>query len=263
MSLSRSILIFQLFFLSLVLFGQSFVDVESGGLTYTMVDREGVETLYDIRVDDFRIAATEVTVAQWREFTRETGLDFPWKHHYAGDISELSPGENCPIQLVRIEEALYYCNWLSRKEGLQMVYLQNGIRIIRDEDADGYRLPTTEEWDYAARGGRFTHGYIYAGSDNPEEVAWINLPVEEGTKPVGTKAPNELGIYDMSGNIREWTWPEAGIPYPPEGSHESVHLRGGGWTSKGKIARLDYDRVEWVFQWSCNGFRLARNAAGR
>jgi len=246
-------------FMPAVLPAQAFIGVEGGGMTYTLITDEK-EDIRDIWVDDFQLSVIEVTVAQWREFTTDTGMDFPWEHHYVGYISEISPQETCPIQLVRIEEAVSFCNWLSKRNGLQMVYLQNGIRIIRDKNADGYRIPTTIEWDYAARGGRLSHGYIYAGSNNPEEVAWYNLTLEEGTKPVGTKSPNELGIYDMTGNIREWTWPEKGIPYRTSESDEKINIRGGGWVSSLDMIRLDFNRFERVYQWSVNGFRLAKNA---
>jgi len=246
-------------FMPAVLPAQTFIGVEGGGMTYTLIT-DGKEDVRDIWVEDFQLSATEVTVAQWRDFTIATGMDFPWEHHYVGYISEISPQETCPIQLVRIEEAVYFCNWMSQREGLRMVYLQNGIRITRDENADGYRIPTTEEWDYAARGGRLSHGYLYAGSNNPDEVAWYNFTLEEGTKPVGTKAPNELGLYDMSGNIREWTWPEKGIPYNTNDSDEILNIRGGGWVSSLEMIRLDFNRFERVYQWSINGFRLARNA---
>ncbi len=252
-------LLILLFFMSEVLPAQTFISVDCGGMTYTM-DTRGVETVRDIWVQDFQMAATEVTVAQWREFIDDTGMDFPWEHHYAGDISELSPREDCPIQLVRIDEVVSFCNWLSLQDGLKRVYLQNGIRVIRDRTANGYRLPTTEEWDYAARGGRLSHGYIYAGSNNPDEVAWYNIPIEEGSKPVGTKAPNELGLYDMSGSVSEWTWPDIGIPYYIHDSEELVYIRGGCWVSPLNWIRLDFDRSEHVYLWSLNGFRLAKNA---
>ncbi|MCK5736103.1 MAG: SUMF1/EgtB/PvdO family nonheme iron enzyme [Spirochaetaceae bacterium] len=248
--------------MSAVLQAQTFIGVKGGGMTYTLINRVGLESVHDIRVDSFQMAATEVSVAQWRKFTDDTGMEFPWEHHYCGDISVLSPFDNCPIQLVRIEEAVYFCNWLSLQDGLEIVYVDNreGTRIIRNNRANGYRIPTTAEWDYAARGGRKSRGYLYAGSNNSDEVAWFNYEFEDGTKPVATKAPNELGLYDMSGNIREWTWPVIGIPYPNIDPEEKLHIRGGSWSSVGNITRLDYDRVERATQWSCNGFRLAKNA---
>lgn len=236
-----------------------FVDVQGGGMTYTTWNSSG-EEVHDVWVEDFRMADTEVTVAQWREFTLNSGMDFCWEGHYCGDIAELSPGENCPIQLVRIHEAAAYCNWRSEHEGLQPVYHISDGRILRDSGADGYRVPTTEEWDYAARGGRLSRGYKYAGSDEVDLVGWVNLPWEEGTKPVGEKLPNELGLFDMTGNIREWTWPADGIPENPDSSDEILHLRGGSWTTDKDQAVLSYDRLVWVYQWNPIGFRLARNA---
>lgn len=247
------------FLMPAVLSGQTFIDVEGGGMTYTIVS-DGEEIVHDIWVEEFSLAATEVTVSQWRKFTSDTNLDFPWEGHYCGDIAELSPEDNCPIQLIRIEEAAFYCNWLSLKEGLEAVYVLRSNRIERNPYANGYRLPTTEEWDFAARGGRYSLGFIYSGSNNPEEVGWIGQSFENGTMPVGSLSPNEIGLYDMTGNIREWTWPVNGVPYPTTGSEEVLHLRGGNWTSSPEKSRLDYDRIAWVYQWASNGFRLARNA---
>ena len=259
MRIKISILLLMVCLMPTVLRAQMFIGVEGGGMTYTLIT-DGKEDVRDIWVENFQLSATEVTVAQWREFTIDTGMDFLWEHHYAGDISELSPLEDCPIQLVRIEEAVYFCNWLSQREGLQMVYLQNGFRIIRDKNADGYRLPTTDEWDFSARGGRLSLGYIFSGSNNPDEVAWYNLPFDEGANSVAKKAPNELGLYDMTGNIWEWTWPDIGIPYNASNSDEKINLRGGGWTSSIDQARLDHNLYTSVSKWSCNGFRLAKNA---
>jgi sulfatase modifying factor 1 len=174
--------------------------------------------------------------------------------------SRAFPGKNCPIQLVRIHEATAYCNWKSEREGLQPVYHISQGRLLRDPEADGYRIPTTEEWDYAARGGRLSRGCRYAGSDDADLVGWVNLSWEEGTKPVGGKLPNELGLYDMTGNIREWTWPDRGIPSNPDDSNEILHVRGGSWTTDREQSVLSFDRLVWVYQWNPIGFRLARNA---
>ena len=133
-----------------------------------------------------------------------------------------------------------------------------------------FRLPTEAEWEFAARGGNKSKGYLYAGSDNVDEVAWYNLTDQNGeyfsTQTVRTKQPNELGLYDMSGNVMEWCqdWykPYTGEaqtnPTGPIVGTDHVY-RGGGWTTGADKCRVTY-RYGSNKKANGIGFRLAMSA---
>jgi formylglycine-generating enzyme len=160
---------------------------------------------HNVDLNGYYIGEYEVTQRQWR------------------DIMNNSPGkfkdcDNCPVECVSWWSAVKYCNYRSIKEGLTPCYTYNGEtnpekwtiqkydnkKIKCDITAKGYRLPTEAEWEYASRGGSESKNYRYSGSDKVDDVAWYKGNSDRKTHPVGEKSPNELGIYDMSGNVREW-----------------------------------------------------------
>jgi formylglycine-generating enzyme required for sulfatase activity len=134
-----------------------------------------------------------------------------------------------PMVMVSWNDAVAYCNWLS------------------DELNGDYRLPTEAEWEYAARGGKKNTSYIYAGSNDLDEVGWNQDNSGAQANSVMKKKPNELGLYDMSGNVWEWCrdWYEkeyyAKSPSTnPKGAATGSYrvLRGGGWYGPAAYCRV-------------------------
>jgi len=212
------------------------------------------------QVGAFKIGKYPVTQAEWEKIKI-----WSESHAYKLDKGEGS-GIRHPITHVSWYDAVKWCNAKSEMEGLRPSYSINN-RIYRngeygpdgselvaiDSTANGYRLPTEAEWEWAARGGPLSQGYRYSGSNNPDQVAWHERNSDGAVHQVGQKEANELGIYDMSGNIWEWCWDrdETGSACRIRGG-SCMQLDGHG-TVAYRVSRSPDTRYTVI------GFRVAQN----
>jgi len=243
------------------------IHIEGG--TFQMGSSNGdndEKPIHRVTVKSFNMGKCPVTQKEWFEIMGTT-------IRQQGDMADGSwslygEGDNYPMYYVSWLDAVEYCNKRSVKEGLTLVYSGSGNNITCNRDANGYRLPTEAEWEYAAKGGnRDQTVYEYSGSNSADAVAWHDGNSGGGTKPVGTKAPNSLGLYDMSGNVWEWCWDRygrysSGVQTDPVGASSGSDRvsRGGGWLDSAEFVR-SANRYSYSpsNRYSDVGFRVVRN----
>ena len=191
---------------------------------------------HPVRIGSFEIGRFEMTQELWEAVMGENPSAF-------GDCPR------CPVENVSWDDVQAF---------------------LRKLNAGGerFRLPSEAEWEYAARGGQLSAGYRYAGSGNWAEVAWYHENSGNGTQPAGRKRANELGLFDMSGNVREWIrdcWhgsydgaPDNGQPRE-EGDCRRRVIRGGSWHGKpGDVRSASRFWYTTSFRNNNLGFRIAR-----
>lgn len=210
---------------------EDFILVEGG--TFTMGANDGLgneKPIHTVAVDSFYIKKTEVTQREWNAVMGNNPSQFQ--------------GEDRPVERISWFDAIDYCNALSQIEELLPAYSINGEEVSVNWNANGYRLPTEAEWEYAARGGINSNSYTYSGANAVDDAGWHVGNSGAGTHPVAAKTANELGLFDMSGNVWEWCWDWYGDYSPqdslnPRGAAEGFRrvLRGGSWYYKEQYHR--------------------------
>jgi formylglycine-generating enzyme required for sulfatase activity len=198
---------------------------------FMMGDSEGADDekpVHKVKLDGFLIDVYEVTQESFQALTGVNTSKFKDK--------------TGPVERTRWLDAVMYCNARSEKEGLTPCY--DLKTWVCDFTADGYRLPTEAEWEYACRGGVSASRFF--GQEKPERFAWFRKNSQETVHPVGEKKPNAFGLYDMYGNVSEWCndfYDEKYYQNSPEenprGAAEGKKrvLRGGNWSSREKHLR--------------------------
>jgi formylglycine-generating enzyme required for sulfatase activity len=214
-------------------------------------ERYSNEVQHQVTVSSLYVGKYEVTQTEYQAVMGTNPSDFK--------------GYNLPVENISWYDAVEYCNRLSQREGLTPAYQISGTNVTCDWNANGYRLPTEAEWEYACRAGTTTA--YNTGNTISTNTGWYKDNSNSATHPVGQKSANVWDLYDMHGNVWEWCWDwydkyssiEQTNPRGPSSGSSRV-LRGGSWFIYGRDLRSAYRNYSSPFGRSNNiGFRLVRS----
>ena len=243
-----------------------------------------------VTLGDFWMGIYEVTQAEYESIMKNQTVEIAEEEYVLNsnpsknteqNLATDEVQENRPVENISWYDAVYYCNALSNKTGKICAYKIEIAEIDRtgsitsatvelDITANGYRLPTEAEWEFAARGGGLVAAtdwyYNYSGSNKIDSVCWDNFNSSRKSHQVGLKSPNRLGLYDMSGNVAEWCHDFYHYISPTEETNPTgtLHgdfkvIRGGSFASSSEdctVSKRDYTEPASTFK--DIGFRVVR-----
>jgi formylglycine-generating enzyme required for sulfatase activity len=219
-------------------------------------NRDSDESQHRVEITQgFYLSATEVTQAQYELVM--------------GSNSSKFKGVDRPLERVSWLDAVQFCNKLSVREGLAPAYRISGSSVTWDAMANGYRLPTEAEWEYACRAGTATAYHTGGSEADLARAGWYSGNAGSETHPVGKKAPNAWGLYDLHGNVWEWCWDwygeyGSGTQRDPQGAADGSErvIRGGSWRNDARHCRsANRGRDDPSDAGDNLGFRVARSSA--
>ncbi|MCL2759723.1 MAG: formylglycine-generating enzyme family protein, partial [Treponema sp.] len=232
-----------------------------------------------VTIPNYRLGEIPVTEKLWHDVR-----DWAVIREYVFVNNGSTIGDNFPVTNISWQDVIVWCNALSEICGLDPVYRDGSNNVIKNansvlntytmpldwQERNGFRLPVDAEWDYAARGGNITTAqngtpwnFTYSGSSNPATVANFSGSISQVK---GTRTANNLGLFDMSGNVNEWVWDRNGdilttTPFTGPASGNNRIIRGGHFSTTGNSQRLGDARGNAAIttQNATTGFRVARS----